>query len=158
LLCGSGKRAEEGWGSDSNARIILRAADSFGRFKLLVRHEPLSGRPATITKFKSRAAATTAPEKPEADEGYDFAPSSDLDAVHKEAVENYTAGWTKDRENQAAAYDDLRFLADAEEDQWEEKAKKDREAEGDGQQVSAILPPGDGRHPADASRNSYRPG
>ena len=44
----------------------------------------------------------------------DLAPADDLDAVHREAIERYEAGWEKDRENQAARSEDLRFLSEEE--------------------------------------------
>lgn len=56
-------------------------------------------------------------------------PATDLEAVHKEAMERYEAGWSKDRSNQNEAYEDLRFLADAETGQWDAKARADRESE-----------------------------
>jgi len=53
------------------------------------------------------------------------AETEDLEAVHKEACERYEQSWEKDRENQKAAYDDLRFLSE-EEAQWESVALQER--------------------------------
>lgn len=64
-------------------------------------------------------ADSEAPAKPEA---------KDTDDVHAEALKQYERGYNRDRDNQSAAYDDLKFLAD--ENQWDEKARKEREAEG----------------------------
>jgi len=56
------------------------------------------------------------------------ADTNDLEAVFKEAFDRYEQAWEKDRENRAAAYDDLRFLSE-EEAQWDGVALQQRKDE-----------------------------
>jgi hypothetical protein len=51
-----------------------------------------------------------------------------LDDIHAEALKRYQRGYEKDRENQSRAYEDLKFLAG--ENQWDEKARQERDDEG----------------------------
>jgi hypothetical protein len=55
----------------------------------------------------------------------ELADADDLDAVHREAMERYEAGWEKDRDNQARAFEDLRFLSE-EDAQWDARALSER--------------------------------
>jgi len=76
--------------------------------------------------------------QPQADEPADSeaAPEEDKkatadtadDDMHAEAIKRYERGWERDRKNMERAYEDLRFLA--EEGQWEDRARREREAEG----------------------------
>jgi len=76
---------------------------------------------------------TTASEKPSSEKSEDkhdelegeLADAEDLDAVHREAMERYEAGWEKDSENQARAFEDLRFLSE-EDAQWDGRALQER--------------------------------
>jgi hypothetical protein len=83
------------------------------------------------------AKSETTPAEPEADDRVpagqsDLPPESadatDLKAVHKEAAERYEEAWEKERQNQSAAYDDLRFLSE-EEAQWDGVALRQRRDE-----------------------------
>lgn len=56
--------------------------------------------------------------------------SEDLEDIHKEALARYDTGWQRDRSNQERAYEDLRFLADADNGQWDSAIKKQRVADG----------------------------
>lgn len=50
------------------------------------------------------------------------------DDVHSEAMKRYERGYERDRKNQELGYQDLQFLA--EEGQWEDRARRERDAEG----------------------------
>lgn len=56
--------------------------------------------------------------------------AEDLDDIHKEALERYNTGWQRDRSNQERAYEDLRFLSDADSGQWDSAIKRQRVADG----------------------------
>lgn len=71
------------------------------------------------------------PNEPAVEEGNEdraekTKPTTDLGHVHKEALERYERGFLHDRHNVDAAYDDLRFLVDEENAQWDPKALKQR--------------------------------
>lgn len=75
---------------------------------------------------KRKAAAAAKPADKEAIAETSDAPEGD--DVHATALKEYERGYERDRRNQEAAYDDLKFQDP--QYQWDDKAKQEREAEG----------------------------